>query len=128
MAAPAGAARALRLLLDEMHAPSFADGLRADGHDIVAVAATPSRRGTSDEDFMGHAAAERFVVVTENVGDFAAIAGRWATEGRAHAGFIFTSPKRFNRATLASPGNLVVALRELLRDPPDIGASGTWLL
>ncbi len=48
-------------------------------------------------------------------------------EGRVHAGLIFMNPKRFNRATLAYPGNLVVALRELLRNPPD-GASGTWWL
>jgi hypothetical protein len=28
----------------------------------------------------------------------------------------------------AYPGNLVVALRGLLGDPPEIGASGTWWL
>jgi len=67
-------------------------------------------------------------VVTENGVDFAAIAGGWATEGREHAGLVVTSPKQFNRATLAYPGNLMVALRGLLRDPPDIGASGTWWL
>jgi hypothetical protein len=128
VAAPADAARTLKLLLDEMHSPAVADALRVEGDDVVAVAATPSLRGSSDEDLMGYAAAERFVVVTENIVDFAAIAAKWATEGRAHAGLIFTSPKRFHRATLAYPGNLVVALRELLRDPPDIGASGTWWL
>ena len=40
----------------------------------------------------------------------------------------FTSPKRFNRATTAYPGNLVVALRALLEDPPAIGVSGSWWL
>ena len=74
------------------------------------------------------AAAERFVVVTENIVDFAVIAVRWATEGLVHTGLIFTSPKRFHRATIAYPGNLVVAKRALLHEPPDIGASGTWWL
>lgn len=118
----------MKLLLDEMHAPAVADALRADGRDVFAVAATPSLRGTSDEDLLAYAAAQQLVIVTENVVDFAAIATRWATEGRAHAGLIFTSPKRFNRATLAYPGNLVVALHGLLGDPPEIGASGTWWL
>lgn len=128
MAASAGAARTLRLLLDEMHAPAVADALRAEGHGVVSVAATSSLRGTSDEDLFGYAAAQHLVIVTENVVDFAAVAARWATEGRVHAGLIFTSPRRWNRATLAYPGNLVVVLRELLGDPPDIGASGTWWL
>jgi predicted nuclease of predicted toxin-antitoxin system len=128
VATPAGAARTLKLLLDEMHAPLAADALRADGHDVVAVAATPALRGTSDEDLLTYAAAHGLIIVTENVVDFAAIASAWAMEGRPHAGLIFTSPKRFNRATLAYPGNLMVALRALLGNPPDIGASGTWWL
>jgi hypothetical protein len=116
------------LLLDEMHSPAIADALRTEGHDVVAVAATPSLRGASDDDLLAYAVAQQLVVVTENVGDFVTITGCWATEGRAHAGLIFTSPKRFNRATVAYPGNLVTALRALLREPPDLGASGTWWL
>ena len=100
----------MRLLLDEMHAPSVAETLRADGHDVVAVAAVPGLRGVADEDLMAYEAGEGFVIVTENVVDFAAIAVRWVTEGRPHAGIVFTSPKRFNRATRAYPGNLVIAL------------------
>lgn len=114
-------------MLDEMHAPSVAEALRADGHDVVAVAAVPGLRGIADEDLLIHAAGEGFVIVTENVVEFAAIAARWATEGRSHAGLVFTSPKRFNRATRAYPGNLVVALRNLLSEPPDL-TSGTWWL
>lgn len=114
-------------MLDEMHAPSVAEALRADGHDVVAVAAVPGLRGIADEDLLVHAAGEGFVIVTENVVDFAAIAARWATESRPHAGLVFTSPKRFNRATRGYPGNLVVALRNLLSEPPDL-ASGTWWL
>lgn len=118
----------MRLLLDEMHAPAVAEALCADGHDVAAVSAMPSLRGSSDEDLLTYAATEQFVVVTENVVDFAAIATRWTTEGRIHAGLIFTSPKRFNRATLAYPGNLIVALAALLVDPPDLAAAGSWWL
>jgi hypothetical protein len=75
-----------------------------------------------------YAAAHGLIIVTENVVDFAAIATAWATKGQPHAGLIFTSPKRFNRATVAYPGNLIVELRALLGNPPDIGASGTWWL
>jgi Domain of unknown function (DUF5615) len=128
VAAPTGTARTLKLLLDEMHAPAVARVLQAEGNEVVAVAATPSLRGTPDEDLLVYAAALQFVLVTENVVDFAAIAGLWAMGGRSHAGLIFTSPKRFNRATRAYPGNLVVALRAVLGDPPDISASGTWWL
>jgi hypothetical protein len=128
VAASTGDARTLRLLLDEMHAPAVARVLQAEGNEVVSVAATPLLRGTPDKDLLEYAAALRYVIVTENVVDFAAIAAMWATGGRSHAGLIFTSPKRFNRATRAYPGNLVVALRKVLGDPPDIGASGTWWL
>jgi uncharacterized protein DUF5615 len=125
--APAGLARAVRLLLDEMHAPAVADALTADGWDVLAVAAIPSLRGTSDEEFLADATAEGRALVTENIADFV-IAARWAAEQRLHAGLIFTKPKRFNRATIAYPASLVVALRALLEDPPAIRASGSWWL
>lgn len=118
----------MRLLLDEMHAPAVADALTADGWDVVAVAASPSLRGTADEELLAHATAEGRALTTENIVDFAVIASRWATEQRPHAGLIFSNPKRFNRATIAYPGNLVAALRTLLQDPPAISQSGTWWL
>jgi hypothetical protein len=116
------------LLLDEMHAPSVAESLRAEGHDVEAVAAVLGLRGIGDEDLLAYAAGEGFVVVTENVVDFAAIAALWLAGGRVHAGLVFTSPRRFNRATRAYPASLLVALRELLRTSPDLGSSGTWWL
>lgn len=111
-----------------MHAPAAADALRAERYDVAAVAAQPALRGTSDDDLLTYAAAQRLVIVTENVVDFAALTARWVTEGRTHAGVIFTSPRRFNRATRAYPGNLVAALRELLADPPQLGSASTWWL
>ena len=49
-------------------------------------------------------------------------AGR-AVEGELHAGLILTNPRRFNRATLAYPGNLIAALATFLNGPPVTGNS-----
>ena len=81
-----------------------------------------------DSDLFMHAAATGRTLVTENIVDFAPLANQWAIENKAHAGLVFTNPKRFNRATLAYPGNLVAALRTFLNDPPINGESWTWWL
>ena len=118
----------MKLLLDEMHAPSIADALTRESWDVVAVASTAALRGVPDADLLAHAAATGRALATENIADFARLTNRWATENRAHAGLIFTNPKRFNRATLAYPGNLIVALRTFLDDPPIEGESWNWWL
>jgi hypothetical protein len=118
----------VKLLLDEMHAPSIADALAEYSWDVVAVAAEAELRGMSDEDLLAHAAAAERVLVTENVADFVLLATRWTGEGRTHSGLLFTHPKRFNRATLAYPGNLIAALRRFLNDPPVGGESWIWWL
>jgi predicted nuclease of predicted toxin-antitoxin system len=118
----------VKLLLDEMHAPAVGDALTADGWDIVAVAVSGSIRGTAEEDLLAHAATQGRALVTENIADFAAIASRWASEERPHAGLIFTNPKRFNRATMAYPGSVVAALRALLEASFALDPSGTWWL
>lgn len=115
----------MRLLLDEMRAPAIADALTEAGFDVVAVAADPSLRGSSDADLLDHAAAGGRALVTENVSDFSVLATARAVDGEPHAGLIFTNPARFNRATLAYPGNLIAALRNLLDAPPITGDS--WI-
>lgn len=115
----------MRLLLDEMHGPAIADALTEAGFDVVAVAADPSLRGCPDADLLEHAAATDRALVTENVGDFSVLAAARAVDGEPHAGLIFTNPARFNRATLAYPGNLIVALGTFLDDPPISGDS--WI-
>ena len=115
----------MRLLLDEMHAPAIADALTEAGFDVVAVAVDPSLRGSSDADLLDHAAATGRALVTENVSDFSVLAAARAVDGEPHVGLIFTNPSRFNRATLAYPGNLIVALRTFLDAPPISGDS--WI-
>lgn len=118
----------MKLLLDEMHAPVIADHLQSESFDVVAVAASPSLRGRSDEDLLAHAAADQRALVTENVVDFMSLAMQWAGASRVHAGLVFTHPQRFNRAVLAYPGDLVTALRQFLIDRPVAGESWIWWL
>ncbi len=128
MASPTSPSREVKLLLDEMHAPSIADALTRDSWDVVAVASTAELRGMSDVDLLAHATTTGRALVTENIVDFAPLTNQWATANRVHAGLIFTNPKRFNRATLAYPGNLITALRSFLDDPPIDGESWNWWL
>jgi hypothetical protein len=118
----------VKLLLDEMHAPGIAGSLTERSFDVVAVAAQPALRGMTDEDLLTYATNHERVLVTENVADFMPLAAQWAGAGRAHTGLIFTNPKRFNRATLAYPGNVIVALSEFLTNPPTAGKSWIWWL
>ncbi|MEE9414612.1 MAG: DUF5615 family PIN-like protein [Acidimicrobiales bacterium] len=118
----------MKLLLDEMHAQSIAMVLSAESFDVVAVTSDPELRGMSDEDLLVHSAANGQAIVTENVGDFTKLVAQRASEGRSHCGLILTNPKRFNRATLAYPGNVVAALREFLDEPPVVGESWVWWL
>lgn len=62
-------------------------------------------------------------MVTENVVDFSPLAQQWAGEGKIHAGLIFTNPKRFNRASLAYPGNVIGALARFIEKVPVDGSS-----
>lgn len=111
-----------------MHAPGIADSLIDESFDVVAVAAEAGLRGISDQDLLTYATVHERALVTENVADFMPLATRWGGENKAHAGLVFTNPKRFNRATLAYPGNVIAALREFLTDPPIAGQSWIWWL
>ena len=128
MEAPANVARQVRLLLDEMHSPSIAEALVARGWDVVAVAAEPSLRGSSDAELLEHATASDQILVTENVGDFAVLFGDRVENDRPCASLIFTNPKTFNRASLAYPNDVITALEEFLKAPPIQGQSWVWWL
>ena len=118
----------MKLLLDEMHTSAAAVELRVHGPDVASVQERADLRGLADEDILIVAAGEGRAVVTENVKDFAPLDRRWAAEGREHAGLVFTSPTRYNRARLAYPGDLVAALAAFVADAPVSGTSWTWWL
>ena len=118
----------MKILLDEMHSPVAAVALADAGHDVVAVAADTNLRGLADEQILEHAVSAGRAIVTENVSDFGPLASSWVAEERSHAGLIFTSQRRFNRANLAYPSNLSGALEAFLEVPPVAGESWTWWL
>ncbi len=94
------------LLLDEMFAPMLAESLRAAGLDVVAVAGHPVLAAASDHQVASWAAEDGRRVATENVRDFAPLAGR----GDPPLRVLFTSARRFPRSR-RNPGPLLKALQ-----------------
>ena len=98
----------MRLLLDEMYPATLAAALRDAGVDAVTVAAL-GLAGRSDLDVFTTAVAEDYVVLTENVADFARIAADHLTAGRQHPGVLIALSSRFSRRP-AGHGALVAAV------------------
>lgn len=85
-----------RLLLDEMLSPKIGVALEAHGHDVAVVTQRPDLMALhDDEPILAAAAAEGRIIVTSNIGDFAALDGQWTAEGRAHAGIVLVSTSQF---------------------------------
>lgn len=111
----------MRLLLDEMYAPTLAEQLRARGHDVVSVHDPEYRRleGAADEEIWATAIAEDRALVFENVRDFRRIEADALARGGPAPRLIFTTDRQFPRGDPGSLGRLVVALDALLATPPD---------
>jgi hypothetical protein len=98
-----------------MYPPSLAQRLRAGGHDVVAVLDVEvGLASKSDEDVLAWAARNNRCVVTENVSDFARLAG----QGFAHSGLVFVSSRRFPRTAaglhrLGDRLNALIAAKQL---------------
>lgn len=118
METPARPARRLKLLLDVHHSRLAAERLRERGHDVVAAADDPILASLPDEDLLVAATGARRAVVTENARDFDRIVRAWSGAGKHHLGVVFTSPRRYVRASRAYPEDLVAALDAFLAAPP----------
>ncbi len=110
------------LLLDEMFSPMLAEALRRAGYDVVAVAGHPVLAAASDPQGAAWAVEEGRRVVTENVRDFVALAGR----GDPPLRVLFTSSRRFPRSR-RNPAPLLKALRNWL-DAPVAHPVEAWLI
>ena len=77
---------------------------------MVSVHESPGS-GTPDEQLLDHARAEGRALLTENVRDYRPLAEALLVAGDSHAGLVFTTEKRWPRA---SPGALITALDGLL--------------
>lgn len=77
----------MRLFLDaHVSGRRIAAGLRRQGHDVRAADEERELDGCEDERLLELATAERRIVVTFNVKDFARIVGEWGAAGRSQAG------------------------------------------
>jgi hypothetical protein len=110
----------LRLLLDEMYPARITEGLRARGHDAIAVVERPELRNASDADLFAVAQRERRVVVTENVPDFVPVANDHDARGEAHHGLVLVHAGKYPRGDRRTIGAMVTALDALAtRYPAD---------
>jgi predicted nuclease of predicted toxin-antitoxin system len=128
MGAEAAPSRQVKLLLDEHHSPRIAAELVKVGFDVVAGSSQPHTRNITDEELLEVAAADRRVLVTENVADFMVLATRWAADQRKHSGIVLTHHGKFNRSRSSYPGSLIRALSAFLKAPPPAGDSWVWWL
>lgn len=115
----------MRLLLDEMYAPTIAEQLRARGHDAASVHDPEYRtlEGEPDDEVWAAAVAADRVLVTENVQDFRRIETHALARAQPAARLIFTTDRQFPRGDPATIGRLVTALDALLDTEPDLATS-----
>ena len=106
----------MKLLLDEMHAPTVAALLRDWGHDAIAVKERPDLVGVPDEDLLQAATADGRAVVTENIKHFALLHRHILAAGQRHSGLIFTYARRFPRSVGNHGRVLADALAALLSE------------
>jgi hypothetical protein len=83
-------------MLDEMYPPALAAMLRAQGHDVIAVAGMPELAGSPDEAVLDAAISDGRCLVTENIRDFAVLA-RYTR----HGGLLFVNAGRWPRTPAA---------------------------
>jgi predicted nuclease of predicted toxin-antitoxin system len=98
-----------------MYSASFAEALRAASIDAVTVTEL-ALAGRSDLDVFATAVADGYVLLTENVADFARIAADHLTAGHHHPGVLIALSSRFSRRP-AGRGALVAAVRTAVEEP-----------
>jgi predicted nuclease of predicted toxin-antitoxin system len=86
----------VKLLLDEMYSALHAEALHDAGIDALAVAEL-GLTGRSDPDVFAAAAAGGYVLLSENVADFARISADHLGAGHHHPGVLIALPSRFSR-------------------------------
>jgi len=105
----------VKLLLDEMYSPRLAEALRAANVDAT-TAAQLALAGRSDLEVFAAAVSDGYVLLTENVADFARIAAEHLTAGQHHPGVLIALSARFSRRP-AGRGALVAAVLAAAAEP-----------
>ncbi len=101
----------MKFLLDEMYPPALAEALRTGGIEVSTVAER-GLAGRSDPDVLSAAAENGYVLLTENVSDFARIAAERLTAGGHHRGVLIALSSRFSRRPSGIP-RIAAAMRAL---------------
>jgi predicted nuclease of predicted toxin-antitoxin system len=86
----------VKLLLDEMYSTRHAEALRDANIEAVTVAEL-GLAGRPDPDIFAAAVADRHVLLSENVADFARIAADHLTAGHHQPGVLIALSSRFSR-------------------------------
>jgi predicted nuclease of predicted toxin-antitoxin system len=109
----------VKLLLDEMISPRIARELREQGYDVQAVKQDrPDLSSRSDREIVRQMAAERRVIVTNDIADFQAIHDQFLAAGEPHYGMVFTFDAAMPRSKSAIP-QWVQILAQLLAEHGD---------
>lgn len=101
----------MKLLLDEMYSASLAESLRAAGIEAGTVREL-GLAGSSDPEVFAAAVFAGYVLLTENVADFARIAAEHLTAGGHHPGMVIALSSRFSRRP-AGRNRLIAAIQTL---------------
>jgi predicted nuclease of predicted toxin-antitoxin system len=86
----------LKFLLDEMYPPDLAAALRSEGMHVATVH-EEGLAGRSDPEILIAAVEGGYVLITENVADFARIATEQVASGKHHPGVLIALSSRFSR-------------------------------
>ncbi|MEK7269551.1 MAG: DUF5615 family PIN-like protein [Planctomycetota bacterium] len=111
-----------RFLLDEHLSPRVAERLRDLGIDASAVKGT-EREGMDDEALLRLAAGEGRILVTYNIGDFAAVLADFSKEGLAAPGIAFVDSRTIPSSDFSG---LARALARLARRIESGEVSAVW--
>ena len=115
----------MKLLLDEMYAPTIAEQLRARGHNAASIHDPEYRmlEGEPDHNVWAAAIANDRALVSENVQDFRRIEANAIANAQPVARLVFTTDRQFPRGDPATLGRLVTALHALLAANPDLATA-----
>ncbi len=108
----------MKLLLDEMISPKIARELRGRGFDVQAIKGDrPDLEAVADREIVRRIAAEKRVLVSNDVLDFQPIHNQMLAAGEEHYGLSFTSDSTMPRNKASIP-LWVRALGKTLREHP----------
>jgi predicted nuclease of predicted toxin-antitoxin system len=117
----------VKLLLDEMYPKAIARELRRRGHNVETVAERSDLRTQADVFIFAVALAEQRSILTENVGDFRALAIEHLRQDRHHAGLLFTDNSVVPRGHDRTIGNILRTLDQILTKEADLTDREVWL-